>query len=114
MTSEGKAIMKTERAFGHKSRSWLHDQVAGPGLSLLWSRAVAVMFWVFVVGLVCAGIMALIKLPRWQVAELADTTLGRDQVKAFELENEARKTLTEIVLAAFGMTVLFLTWRRLL
>ena len=106
--------MKTERAFGHKSRSWLHDQIAGPGLSLLWSRAVAVMFWVLVVALVCAGIMALIKLPRWQVAELADTTFGRDQGKAFELENEARKTLTEIILAAFGLTVLFLTWWRLL
>ena len=105
--------MKTERAFGH-TRSWVHDQVTGPGLSLLWSRAVAVMFWVLVVALVCAGILALIKLPRSQVAELPDITLGRDQVKAFELENEARKTLTQIALAVFGLIVLFLTWWRLL
>jgi uncharacterized protein YjbI with pentapeptide repeats len=71
------------------------------------------MFWVLVVALVCAGILVLIKLPRWQVAELADITLGRDQIKAFELENEARKTLTQIVLGTLGLIVVSLTWRRL-
>jgi uncharacterized protein YjbI with pentapeptide repeats len=106
--------MKTEWAFAHKFRSWFHDQGTETSPPLLWSRAVAVMFWVLVVALLCAGILALIKLPRWQVAELADITLGRDQVKAFELENEARKTLTQIALAAFGLVVVFLTWRRLL
>ena len=106
--------MKKERAFAHKFRSRSRGQVTEPGLPMVWSRVAAVMFWVLVVVLVCAGILALIKLPRWQVAELADLTLGRDQVKAFELENEARKTLTQIVLAAFGLIVLLVTWRRLL
>ena len=39
-------------------------------------------------------------------------TVKRDEVKAFELQNEARRTLTQIVLGAFGLIVLFLTWRR--
>ena len=75
----------------------------------LLDRVAMVLGWTVVGVLVCAAIWAIKEIPRWQVNELLGVTTSRDQVQAFELENEARKTLTQIVLGVFGLIVLFFT-----
>ena len=40
------------------------------------------------------------------------TQIRADNEKALELENEFRKTLTQIVLSIFGLFILYLTWKR--
>jgi hypothetical protein len=40
------------------------------------------------------------------------TQIRTDNEKALELENEFRKTLTQIVLSIFGLFILYLTWKR--
>src|SRR5436309_731612 len=61
--------------------------------SLVRDRVWVALGWIAVALLVFAGAWALINIPRWQVNELV-TVSTRDQVKVFELENEARRTLT--------------------
>jgi uncharacterized protein YjbI with pentapeptide repeats len=62
--------------------------------------------WLVVPAVVAA--VALWQVPRWQVS----LARGLSPEHAFELENEARKTLAQIVLGLFGLIALFLTWRR--
>jgi Pentapeptide repeats (8 copies) len=40
------------------------------------------------------------------------TQIRADNEKALELENEFRKTVTQIVLSIFGLFILYLTWKR--
>ncbi|MFL6352584.1 MAG: hypothetical protein ACJ74Z_12140 [Bryobacteraceae bacterium] len=81
-------------------------------VSLLWARLSVLVGGAFVVLFACVGLWAIKTIPRWQVNEVPPLVLNNDPVKRFELENEARKTLSQIVLSAFGLIVLFFTWRR--
>ncbi len=78
----------------------------------LWSRLAVLLGGVFIMLMALAGVWALRTIPRWQVDELAPLVLKHDAVRQFELENEARKTLSQVVLGAFGLIALFFTWRR--
>jgi hypothetical protein len=53
-----------------------------------WTAVVA--GWALGALLVCAAIWALKEIPRWQVNEVARIALGRDEVRAFELDMRSR------------------------
>lgn len=57
-----------------------------------------------------AAILALIYIPSWQVGRVLSE--GASARAVFELENEARRTMAQIVLGVFGLLALFVTWRR--
>jgi uncharacterized protein YjbI with pentapeptide repeats len=80
--------------------------------SLLRSRISELLGWAFVFLLACVGLWVIKTIPRWQVNEVPSLITKNDDVKQFELEDEARKTLSQIVLGAFGLIALFFTWRR--
>jgi len=67
---------------------------------------------VALLGLALLACWVLLYVPRWQVSVLYSVVARRDWVRLFELENEARRTLTQVVLGAFGLLVLWFTWRR--
>ena len=73
-----------------------------------WERALVIL----VLALVPVAIWALKEIPRWQVGEFVAHNPGVSAADRFRLEDEARKTLTQIVLGAFGLILLYLTWRR--
>jgi uncharacterized protein YjbI with pentapeptide repeats len=81
-------------------------------VSLLRSTISGLLGGAFVVLLALLGLWAIKTIPRWQVNDVTSLGLRNDDVRQFELENEARKTLSQIVLGAFGLIALFLTWRR--
>jgi hypothetical protein len=82
------------------------------GLEFSWNTVFGVVGFLAIAVFAVAAVWALKEIPRWQISALAGSIAARDPVKAFELENEARKTLTQIVLGAFGLLVLWFTWRR--
>jgi len=90
----------------------LPESARGIDVEALFARSVTPAATVLVLLLVVMAIWALIEIPRWQINALPEVVLGRDRAKQFELENEARRTLTQIILGAFGLIALFLTWRR--
>ncbi len=100
------------RDIAWKFSSWLLDQIVSRDWPLVRKRAAVLAGWALVAALVCAAIWALIAIPRWQVNESVGVILHRDWVKAFELENEARKTLTQIIGGGFAIFLLYLTWWR--
>jgi Pentapeptide repeats (8 copies) len=51
-------------------------------------------------------------VPQHEVARSMDAALQHDRAKQLELENEFRKTLTQIVLSIFGLFILYFTWQR--
>jgi hypothetical protein len=51
-------------------------------------------------------------VPQQEVARSMDAALQHDRAKQLELENEFRKTLTQIVLSIFGLFILYFTWQR--
>jgi len=73
-----------------------------------WERALVVL----VLALVPVAIWLLRDIPQWQVGEFVRHNPGVSGADRFRLEDEARKTLTQIVLGAFGLILLYLTWRR--
>ncbi len=91
---------------------WVREQFTGRDWSRDRAHVAVLVGWLAVAALLYIAIRALIVIPRWQVDELIGITISGDQVKAFELENEARKTLTQIIGGGFGLVLLFLTWRR--
>ncbi len=108
-------LTKLVKAVKHTIDRWtrsLRSYIAGLEPAPLWDRAVVFLGFALVAALVPAAIWAIKEIPRWQVNELIALIAIRDPVRAFELENEARKTLTQIVLGVFGLIVLFFTWRR--
>ena len=63
-----------------------------------------------VIGAVVAAlliIVALVFVPQYQVASIADDAIH------LELENDARRTLAQIVGGAVGLAVIWITWQRL-
>ena len=75
-------------------------------------RALPFCAWALVVGVAIAATWSVWWIPQWQTSELRDPVLKKDIARLFELENEARRTLTQIFLGVFGLAALFLTWRR--
>jgi len=67
---------------------------------------------ILVVTLIIVAIWALISFPSWYLSRSLGSKVFDDPVRAFELENESRKTLTQIILGIFGLLVLYFTWRR--
>ncbi len=59
------------------------------------------------------SVWALIYIPPWCVNKSVGLQVLNTPIRAFELENEVRKTLTQIILGAFGLLVLYTTWRRM-
>jgi hypothetical protein len=104
-------IIVSIKKYARQSWSWL-ILVANGDDSPLRERALAVLGFIAVFGLVLVSIWGLREIPRRQVDEIVKVVVGRDAVKAFELENEARKTLTQIILGCFGLVVLYFAWRR--
>jgi hypothetical protein len=51
-------------------------------------------------------------VPQHEVARSMDAALQHDRAKQLELEDEFRKTLTQIVLSIFGLFILYFTWQR--
>ena len=51
-------------------------------------------------------------VPQQEVARSMDAALQHDRAKQLELEDEFRKTLTQIVLSIFGLFILYFTWQR--
>jgi hypothetical protein len=56
------------------------------------------------------AVLALIFIPSYQISHLS--AVPRDAAKRFGLEDEARKTLSQIVLSAFGLFALYFAWKR--
>jgi hypothetical protein len=71
--------------------------------SLDWDRVLLIL----VLALVLVGILALVVVPAWQVAGITS-----NRAKGFELENEARRTIVQIVGGLFALIALILAWRR--
>jgi hypothetical protein len=59
-----------------------------------------------VIALVLVAVCALAVIPPMQARGLGNAA------ERFKIEDEARKTLTQIVLGAFGLVVLYFAWRR--
>jgi hypothetical protein len=83
-------------------------------LAVLVLLAVAVVLWIFSAAILGGGLLilaliwALIWLPKWQGARPDLTAKER-----FEVENDARKTLAEIVGGAALLVALYFTWSSL-
>lgn len=77
-------------------------------LSLLWSS----IGFITVLALIAVSVGVLYYFPSWHVNENVGPRILQSPVRAFELENETRRTLTQIILGAFGLLVLYFTWRR--
>lgn len=72
----------------------------------------SVLGFIAVLVLIGASIAALFYLPSWYVNQSVGGVVRETPLRAFELENETRKTLTQIILGIFGLLVLYFTWRR--
>ncbi|MBA3974454.1 MAG: hypothetical protein C0504_09590 [Candidatus Solibacter sp.] len=77
-----------------------------------FGRLQSVVGFIAVLALIGASVAALYHLPSWYVNENVGPRVLRSPLRAFELENETRKTLTQIILGIFGLLVLYFTWRR--
>ena len=97
-----------QKAWVQHVLSWYND----PDIPINVARLSSTFGFALVGVLVVGCVWALIHLPAWQVNERIGTLAVKDPVRAFVLENEARKTLTQIILGVFGLLVLFFTWRR--
>jgi hypothetical protein len=75
-------------------------------------RLLSVLGFIAVLALIGASIAALHYLPSWYVNQSVGGVVKETPLRAFELENETRKTLTQIILGIFGLLVLYFTWRR--
>lgn len=64
--------------------------------------------------LVIAGIWIVIAVPGYQVRKVTGAALSidEDHARAMKLEDDFRKTITQIVLSVFGLLILYFTWRR--
>ncbi len=71
-------------------------------------------FVIAVLVLVAVSVWTLIYIPPWHVNERVRPPVRISPIRALELENEVRKTLTQIILGAFGLLVLYTTWRRMI
>ena len=63
-----------------------------------------------VLAIMSAGLL-LWKLPHWQILYF-DGATDFDERTRFELENEARRTLAQILLGLGGLIALYVAWRR--
>ncbi len=70
-------------------------------------------FVILVLAMAALSICALTFIPPLHVKWSLGSQLENDRVRAFELENEDRKTLAQIILSAFGVLALIATWRRM-
>lgn len=75
-----------------------------------WTRFESRALRYLVIVMILGAIPAVIYIPRWQVNHL--WSVRQNDIKWFELANEARKTDSQIVLSMFGLIVLYMTWRR--
>ncbi|MBE0656144.1 MAG: pentapeptide repeat-containing protein [Bryobacteraceae bacterium] len=75
-------------------------------------RLLSVLGFIAVLALIGVSIAALYYFPSWYVNQSVGPQVLKAPVRAFELENETRKTLTQIILGIFGLLVLYFTWRR--
>jgi uncharacterized protein YjbI with pentapeptide repeats len=59
-----------------------------------------------------AALLVIWLLPQWQVAQIPEVVLERNSTRYFEIQDEARRTLAQVILGVFSAFILFLTWRR--
>jgi hypothetical protein len=65
--------------------------------------------------LVIAGIWIVINVPGYQVRKKvtgAVLSIDEDHARTMRLEDDFRKTITQIVLGVFGLLIIYFTWRR--
>jgi Pentapeptide repeats (8 copies) len=87
-----------------KLRLWIEDPESDA------SHVVVVSIVVFILVAVALWIVWIV--PQNEVMRSMDTKLLGDHAKQLELEDEFRKTLTQIVLSIFGLFILYFTWQR--
>src|SRR3712207_4981419 len=74
-------------------------------------RRLEAAFWAVVIaGLVPGAVLALIYWPEMEVNRQLGVVRDVPEIRRFELINEARRTLTQIIFGIFGLLALFLTW----
>lgn len=74
------------------------------------SSGLSALVWIVIVAAIPAAVWALIFVPAWQVGQMI--TYDSHARAIFALENEARRTVAQVVLGVFGLLALFVTWRR--
>jgi hypothetical protein len=75
-------------------------------------RVGVVLALITVLALVILALVLVWIVPRWEVVRSMDAALQASREKQLALENEFRKTLTQIVLSIFGLFILYFTWQR--
>src|SRR5689334_17603682 len=76
-------------------------------------RGIEATFWILVVVVLVPGaVLTLIYWPELEVNQRLALVKDVSEARRFELINEARRTLTQIIFGIFGLLALFLTWRR--
>jgi len=51
-------------------------------------------------------------VPQWQAAQVPEAVLDHRSTKYFEIQNEARRTISQVLLGVFSVFAVFLAWRR--
>ena len=90
-----------------QAKGWLQAKARGPWTAI-WQKLTDTP--VQVIGAVVAApflIIALVFVPQYQVASIEDNAIR------LELENDARRTLAQIIGGAIGLVVIWITWQRL-
>jgi len=58
------------------------------------------------------ALVAIWLVPQWQVGGIPEAVLDRHTARYFEIENEARRTIAQVLLGVFSAFAIFLAWRR--
>jgi uncharacterized protein YjbI with pentapeptide repeats len=89
-------------------RTWLTD----PDHATTRKRIGVALALIVVLALVILALRLVWIVPQWEVTRSMDAALQASREKQLTLENEFRKTLTQIVLSIFGLFILYFTWQR--
>jgi hypothetical protein len=88
------------------------DWFTDPDRAAARKRIGVVLALITVLALVILALVLVWIVPRWEVVRSMDDALRTSREKQLVLENEFRKTLTQIVLSIFGLFILYFTWQR--